>query len=86
MAESKVHSCLSMTLGEKRTFFLHHSLHAGLLQVTTDGLGGDGLVLDILKGSGNLDSIFSLSSSNKSNSIAYISRGNEGRATTRGLG
>ena len=50
-----------MMLGEKRTFFLHHSLHASLLQVTTDGLGGDGLVLDILKGFGNLDSIFSLS-------------------------
>ena len=65
-------------LGEKRTFFLHHSLHASLLQVTTDGLRGDGLVLDILKGSGNLDSIFSLSSSNKLNGMAYISRGNEG--------
>ena len=51
-----------------------------------DGLWGDGLVIDILKGSGNLDSIFSLSGSDKSNGIMYISGGNEGRATTRGLG
>ena len=72
-----------MMLSEKWTVFLHHSLHASLLQVMTDGLWGDGLVLDILKGSGNLDSIFSLSSSDKSNGIMYISRGNEGRATTR---
>ena len=75
-----------MMLGKTGAFFLHHSLHASLLQVMTDGLWGDRLVIDILKGSGNLDSIFSLSGSDKSNGIMYISRDNEGRATTRGLG
>ena len=58
-----------MTLGKKRVFLLHYSLHISFLQVTADGLGRDGMVLDILKGLGDLDSILSLSSTKKSNGL-----------------
>jgi len=67
-------------------FLLHHSLHTSFLQVTTDGLGRDGMVLDILKGLGDLDSILSISSTKKPNSILHISRRNDGWMTTNGFG
>ena len=86
MAQSKVHSCSSMVCSGKRALFLHHSLHSCFLQVTTDGLGWDGLVLDILKGSGELDSILSLSSSNQPDGMTHVSGSNDGRVTTRGFG
>ena len=86
MAQSKVHSCSSMACSEKRALFLHHSLHSCFLQVMTDGLGWDGLVLDILKGSGELDSILSLSSSNQPDDMKHVSGSNDGRVTTRGFG
>ena len=44
------------------------------------------LVLDILKGSGELDSILSLSSSNQLDGMTHVSGSNDGRATTRGFG
>ena len=67
-----------MMLGKKRVFLLHHSLHTSFLQVTVDGLGRDGMVLDILKGLGDLNSILSLSSTKKLNSMSHISRRNDG--------
>ena len=51
----------------------------------TNGLEGDGLVLDILKCLGNLDSIFSLSNTQKPNSMMYVSGGNDGWMTSRGF-
>ena len=75
-----------MMLEKKRAFLLHHSLHTSFLQVTTDGLGRDGMVLDILKGLGNLDSILSLSSTKKLNSMSHISRRNDGWMTTSSFG
>ena len=75
-----------MVCSGKRALFLHHSLHSCFLQVTTDGLGWDGLVLDILKGSGELDSILSLSSSNQPDGMTHVSGSNDGRVTTRGFG
>ena len=75
-----------MTLGKKRAFLLHHSLHTSFPQVTMDGLGRDGMVLDILKGLGDLDSILSLSSTNKLNSMSHISGRNDGWTTTSGFG
>ena len=44
------------------------------------------MVLDILKGLGDLDSILSLSSTKKSNSMSHISRRNDGWTTTSGFG
>ena len=67
-------------------FLLHHSLHTSFLQVAANGLGGDGMVLDILKSLGDLDCIFSLSSTKKSNGMVHISRGNDEWTTTRGFG
>jgi len=52
---------------QKRAFFLHHRLHTSLSKVMMNGLGGDGLVLDILECLGNLNRIFSLSSAQKLN-------------------
>ena len=49
-----------MMLREKGVFFLHHSLHTSFPKVTTDCLGRYGVVIDILKYLGNLDSILSL--------------------------
>ena len=44
------------------------------------------MVLDILKGLRDLDSILSLSSTKKSNSMSYISGRNDGWMTTSGFG
>ena len=44
------------------------------------------MVLDILKGLGDLDSILSLSSTKESNSLVYISRRNDGWMTTSSFG
>jgi len=44
------------------------------------------MVLDILKDLGDLDSILSLSSIKKLNSMLYISRRNDGWTTTNGFG
>ena len=44
------------------------------------------MVLDILKGLGDLDSILSLSSTKKSNSMLHISGRNDGWMTTSGFG
>jgi len=44
------------------------------------------MVLDILKGLGDLDSILSLSSIKKPNSMLYISRRNDEWMTTNGFG
>ena len=65
---------------------LHHRLYISLSKVTTNGLGGDGLVLDILECLGNLNSIFSLFSAQKPNSMTYVSGGNDGWTTSRGFG
>ena len=43
------------------------------------------MVFDILKSFGNLDCIFSLSSSNKTNGIMHVSRYYKGRMATRGF-
>ena len=51
-----------------------------------DGLGRDGMVLDILKGLGDLDSILSLSSIKKLGSMSHISGGNDQWTTTSGFG
>ena len=51
-----------------------------------DGLGRNRLVLDVLEGFGDLDCSISLASTDKTNSISYIGRGNDGGTTTRGLG
>ena len=75
-----------MTLGEKRAFLLHHSLHTSFSKVTVSGFARDGVVLDILKCFGNLDSILSLSRSNKTNSMLHVSGGNDGWTTPRELG
>ena len=75
-----------MMLGEKRVFLLHHSLHTSFPKVTANGLGRDGVVLDILKCFGNLDSILSLSRSNKTDSMSHVSGGNDGWTTPRELG
>ena len=82
MTQSKIQPFSPMTLGKKRVFLLHYSLHTSFLQVTADGLGRDGMVLDILKGLGDLDSILSLSSTKESNSLVHISRRNDGWTTT----
>ena len=73
-------------LEKKRAFLLHHSLHTSFFEVTADGLGRDEMVLDILKGLGNLDSILSLSSTKKLNSMSHISRRNDGWTTTSSFG
>ena len=52
-----------MTLREKGAFLLHHSLHTNFPKVTTDCLGSNGVVLDVWKWLGDLDSILSISSS-----------------------
>ena len=75
-----------MTLGEKRVFLLHHSLHTSFSKVTAYGLGRYGVVLDILKCFGNMDSILSLSRSNKMNGMSHVSGGNDGWMTPRELG
>jgi len=49
-------------------------------------MGRDGMVLDILKGLGDLNSIFSLSNIKKLNSISHISRRNDGWMTISGFG
>ena len=54
--------------------------------MAADGLGRDRLVLDILKGFGDLDCSISLASTDKTNGILYIGRGNDRGTTTRGLG
>ena len=69
-----------------RAFFLHHSLHASFLQVTKNILWGDWCVLDILESFGDLDSIFSLSSTNQLNGMSHISGSYEWGVTTRWLG
>ena len=75
-----------MTLQEKGSFLLHHSLHTSFPKVTMDCMGRDGVVLDILKCLGNPDSILSLSRSDKTNSMSYVSGSNDGWMTTRELG
>ena len=75
-----------MTLREKGVFLLHHILHTSFPKVTMDCLGRDGVVLDVLKCLGDLDSILSLFSSNKMNSMTHVSRSNNGWMTTRELG
>ena len=75
-----------MMLREKGAFLLHHSLHTSFPKVTADCLGRDGVVLYILKCLGDLDSILSLSISNKTNSMMHVSRSNDGLMTTRELG
>ena len=75
-----------MMLREKGVLLLHHSLHTSFPKVTTDCLWRDGVVLDVLKCLGDLDSILSLSSSNKMNSMTHVSRSNDGWTTTRELG
>ena len=86
MAQSKIQLFFPMMLEKKRVFLLHHSLHTNFLQVIMDGLGRDGMVLDILKGLGDLDSILSLSSTKKLNSMSHISRRNDGWMTISGFG
>ena len=44
------------------------------------------MVLDILECLGNLDSIFSLFSAQKPNSMIYVSEGNDAWTTSRGFG
>ena len=51
-----------------------------------DGLGRDRLVLDFLEGFGDLDCSISLASTDKTNGMSHIGRGNDGGMTTRGLG
>ena len=75
-----------MMLREKGVFLLHHSLHTSFPKVMMDCLGRDGVLLDVLKCLGDLDSILSLSSSNKINSMTHVSRSNDGWMTTRELG
>ena len=82
MTQSKIQPFSSMTLGKKRAFLLHHGLHTSFLQVTADGLGRDGTVLDILKGLGDLNSILSLASTKKSNSMSHTGRRNDRLTTT----
>ena len=53
--------------------------------MTTYGVKEYGLILNILKSFGNLESIFSLPSINKSNSILYTSRSYEREITRRGF-
>ncbi|KIK76670.1 hypothetical protein PAXRUDRAFT_169153, partial [Paxillus rubicundulus Ve08.2h10] len=72
-AYSKVQPLLPMTLGKKRAFFLHHSLHSRFLKVTVYCLRGYRVVLDVLKCFGHLDSIFSLPSTDESNGMAHVS-------------
>ena len=38
-----------MMLREKKGFLLHRGLHGSFFEVMTHGLGGDGLVLNVLK-------------------------------------
>ncbi|KIJ10139.1 hypothetical protein PAXINDRAFT_86532 [Paxillus involutus ATCC 200175] len=73
MAYSKVQPLLPMTLGEKRAFFLHYSLHSRFFEVMAYCLKGDRMILDVLKCFGHLDSIFNLPSTDRLNDMVHIS-------------
>jgi len=74
-----------MTFCKKRSFFLDNSLHSRLFKVTTSGLGRERLVDDIMKDSGNLDSILNLPRADKTLGITDISGRKLHRSTTSGL-
>ncbi|KIK95306.1 hypothetical protein PAXRUDRAFT_778829 [Paxillus rubicundulus Ve08.2h10] len=62
---------LHMTLGQKRAFFLHYSLHSIFFKVKSYHLRGDRMVLDVLKCFGHFDSIFGLASTDKLNGMTH---------------
>ena len=57
-----------------------------LFEVAMSCLGGEGLVGDVLKGFGNLNSIVNLPRANKTLGIVNVRGGKLERTTTRGLG
>jgi len=74
-----------MVLTEKRPLPLHHSLHPSLTQVTMNSLSRERLVDNVTNCFGDLDSIFSLSGSDKMNCMTSVGWGELGRVTTQGL-
>ena len=72
-----------MPLGKKWSFLLYHNLHPHFLHTVLYSLGRKRLVGAILKCFGHLNSIFSFTSTNQSNSITYVLLRKLRRTTTR---
>ena len=71
-------------LGRKKgAFSFNHSLHTSFFEVMLNYGRGEGLVGDVLKRFGDLDSIFCPSSSDKLDSIMNVGRGKLCWMTTR---
>jgi hypothetical protein len=70
---------------KKGAFGLDHSLHTSFFKVGTNCAGGEGLIDDVGKEFGNLNSIFCLLSGEEVDSIADIGGGKLLWTTTSGL-
>ena len=81
----KVKTSLEMFGSENRAFGLDHSLHTSFFQVLVDSIGREGLVDDIGKGFGHLDSSFSPASRDEMLSMADVGRRKLGGVTPNSL-
>ena len=70
---------------KKRAFLLGNSLHATLLEMMPDGVGMEGLIGDVGKRSGDLNSIVCLLRGDKVDSMANVDIRKLGWTTTRRL-
>ena len=82
---SIVQASLAMSSRKNGVFGLDHSLHTRFLQVKTNCIGREGLVDDIGKCFGHLDSIFSSARGDEMLGMMDVGRGKLGRMTSNSL-
>ena len=75
-----------MSRRENRAFGLDYSLHTRFLQVKVDCTGQQGLVDDVDKSFGHLNSILSSSRGDEMLSMMNVGRGKLGRTTSNSFG